>query len=488
MLQLTEIDGVPVFHIDSVLPLSAELVFQVGVRDETFVTAGITHLVEHLAMSRIGRRAHDYNASVSARFTSFDVSGPPADVSQYLRDVCSSLGDLPLERRAVEAKVLSAEGSQVAHPIACSLVGRRFGFRGVGLVDVDPPALDGISPDDVTAYARRHFVRGNAAVALVGALPPGLDLPLASGAAPVRARDVAIKHRMPSRYELPGPGIGLSFETSSDEARREPLLAVLRIALERALQLLRHEQGWVYHVDFYLVRTSRGALVCWYADPPDEHAEEAWRGLLDILRDLARTGPTDAELAQDEVELRAGLDDPRSAEGIVGTAARNHLMGLPVLDSDALLAQRAAVTVEACRHALDELEQTLVVGTADGVPASVPDLPPYELAPGPEIGGRTYKYGRRGRKEIGAPREARLVVGDRGLAQVDRGGQYTVLWSDVVGLAHYRDDDVYEVVDASGGTIALSARWLEDGADAVSTVRARIPSSLGFVGKHGPNA
>lgn len=488
MLQRTEVDGVPVFHIDSVLPLSAELVFRVGVRDETFVTVGITHLVEHLAMSRIGRRAHDYNASVSTGFTSFEASGPPHDVARYLHDVCSSLGDLPLERRAVEAKVLSAEGSQVAHPIACSLIGRRFGFRGVGLVDVDPPALDAIGPDDLTAYARRHFVQGNAAVALVGAVPAGLELPLAPGAAPARTPDVAIRHRMPSRYELPGPGIGLSFEADSDESRREPLLAVLRIALERALALLRHERGWVYHVDFALSRTSSGALVCWYADPPDEHAEEVWQGLLEILRDLARNGPTAAELAEDEVELRANLADPRSAEGIVGTAARNHLMGLPVLDADGLLAQRSAVTVEACRAALEQLEQSLVVGTAEGVPPSTRDLPPYAREVGPEIVGRTHKYSRRGRKEIDAPREARLVIGDRGLAQVDRDGSYSVQWSEVVGLAHYQEDDVYEVVDVSGRTIALAARWLDDGADAVTAVLGRIPSSLGFVGKHEPEA
>jgi predicted Zn-dependent peptidase len=59
----TSIDGVPVFQAEGPLPLTAGLVFGVGRADETFVRGGLTHLVEHLAMSAVGRQTIDANAS-----------------------------------------------------------------------------------------------------------------------------------------------------------------------------------------------------------------------------------------------------------------------------------------------------------------------------------------------------------------------------------------------------------------------------------------
>jgi hypothetical protein len=46
-----EIDGVPALSEDAPGPWRESLVFGVGTRHDTFRTAGVTHLVEHLVMA-----------------------------------------------------------------------------------------------------------------------------------------------------------------------------------------------------------------------------------------------------------------------------------------------------------------------------------------------------------------------------------------------------------------------------------------------------
>ena len=45
----TEVDGIPCLWADLPGELGATLIFRVGMADESLVTRGITHLVEHLA-------------------------------------------------------------------------------------------------------------------------------------------------------------------------------------------------------------------------------------------------------------------------------------------------------------------------------------------------------------------------------------------------------------------------------------------------------
>lgn len=44
-VQRTDVDGVPVVWVDTPGRLHAQLVFRVGITDETFLTTGVTHLV-----------------------------------------------------------------------------------------------------------------------------------------------------------------------------------------------------------------------------------------------------------------------------------------------------------------------------------------------------------------------------------------------------------------------------------------------------------
>jgi hypothetical protein len=179
-----EIDGVPTFWMAGPPPLSAELIFGTGRRDEPFARAGITHLIEHLVMSALDRRHHFHNASVSIGSTSFTASGRPDAVRDFLHDVCAAIRELPTGRLEIERRILAAEGPRVSM-LGCHLL-MRYGLRGPGLAGADPPAVDQIGAAEVRGWAARELVRSNAVLALSGPPPDGLRLELPDGPRPDR--------------------------------------------------------------------------------------------------------------------------------------------------------------------------------------------------------------------------------------------------------------------------------------------------------------
>ncbi|MDP9445359.1 MAG: hypothetical protein M3P83_13775, partial [Actinomycetota bacterium] len=290
-LQRTELDGVPVFWLTAPLPLSATLLFRVGGRDETFRTVGISHLVEHLAMSTLGRRRHEYNATVDLTFTAFTATGREAAVVSYLADVCTALAALPMDRLRTEAKVLTAEAGQVVHPAVGELLRQRFGPQGVGLAGVQSPALEQLQADEVVAFAARHLTRGNAALALTGPPPDSLRLALPSGSRIEPPVDTPLDLPLPMWCPLGGPAVAVSLLVpTGDSAQYEAAAATLRIALDRAMDELRHRHGWCYDVDLSLEPTGAHSVACLYSDPPDEHAEDVRRGRSRSCRTCATTG------------------------------------------------------------------------------------------------------------------------------------------------------------------------------------------------------
>src|SRR5206468_11791453 len=94
----TEVDGIPLLWVEDEKPLKAALMFRVGRADETLRTCGITHIVEHLAASTVGKRPHPYNAFVDGTRTVFWTAGRADEVGRFLADICNALSAPPLER------------------------------------------------------------------------------------------------------------------------------------------------------------------------------------------------------------------------------------------------------------------------------------------------------------------------------------------------------------------------------------------------------
>jgi hypothetical protein len=470
-LHRTLVDDIPTFWVDGRPPLSAALVFGAGVSDETFTTVGVTHLVEHLVMSTIGRRHHDYNASVDARRTMFTATGSPEAVGSFLVDVCTALHALPLDRIGTEASVLAAEGGLAMEPPVGEHLRRRFGLHGLGLLGVSPPALREIGPDLVSEHVRSRFVSGNAALALTGPPPAGLRLDVPAGARPARTEHDPLEQPYPQWGQQGGPGFALSFRCFGDiEAR----LAVLRIALDRAVDTLRHDNGWLYHLDFSAGAESRG-IACFYGDSPDEHVDACWRGLRDILERLRDEGPTDEELADDFEGMRQHLADPRATEGIVLEAASEYLAGEEVRSPETKLRARELVTRGDCQAALQDLADSLLVTVPEDVTVEDPGLQREpEWSDHVVVGER---FGRSLRSPL--PWRGHVVVGDDGVSVVLPDGPVTVRWADLVGCG-IDDDGVRTLIGVDGMPLPLHAKWLRGGQRAMALIEARTPERLRF--------
>ncbi|MEV4150828.1 hypothetical protein AB0J40_44740 [Amycolatopsis sp. NPDC049691] len=241
MLSTFEVDGVPAVAAKRSGPLTAGLVFRVGRADETLATAGITHLVEHLALHRFGVGEHHFNGATGADHTYFEMAGSEAEVVAFLAGVCASLGDLPMERLETEKSVLRTEESRRGG--GGLLARHRYGAQGYGLTDFLELGVPRLGPAEVAHWARTWFTRENAALWVAGErVPAGLRLPLPPGVRrPVPPRP-AILATGPACFSY-GEG-GVAFSTTVRPGAGAQVFAKV---LERELfRALRQEGGYSY--------------------------------------------------------------------------------------------------------------------------------------------------------------------------------------------------------------------------------------------------
>ncbi|WP_146068911.1 insulinase family protein [Arthrobacter sp. ZGTC131] len=478
-LQRTDVDGVPVFWVDGPQPFTAHLIFRAGVRDESFMTTGLTHLVEHLAMSSISDLRQNHNAGVEPTFTSFTASGKAESVGSFLAAVCSAVSAPDLGRLDVEKKVLTAEGSGTVPPATAEHLRHRFGLSSFGLADVSPPALDALGSADVLEHLRVYFTAGNAALALSGPPPEGLRLALPAGSAHPPAAPARLRKSLPKWFEQGGPRLGLSFEVPADtEARREAARATSRIACRRALRTLRQEHGWIYDIDcLHIFEDDGRGVLCFESDPTAQHAEDVRLGLMAILRDLHLNGPTAEELNLEVEELQEHLDDPASAIDVAVAAAQSHLLGRAAVGHQEKAALAKGVTAEACRAALDWLEETAIFGMPDGTRPGDDSLKSDQDRTVDWLGGKEFRRSVRG-AFYGVPGGSKLFVGDKG---VTLSTDYTasIRWEDLVGVA-VAPDGLVTLIGADSQEIVIRDVWFGDGRRAIETILGKAGEGRRF--------
>jgi zinc protease len=84
----------------------ADLSFRSGRSDEPFTQAGISHLIEHLAMYGIGRVPYPANAYVDHMRTAFHASASDDELVRHFGALTGQFAALPLARLADEARIL----------------------------------------------------------------------------------------------------------------------------------------------------------------------------------------------------------------------------------------------------------------------------------------------------------------------------------------------------------------------------------------------
>ncbi|MFF1868679.1 insulinase family protein [Kitasatospora herbaricolor] len=433
------IDGIPVLWEQAPGPLEAALVFGCGARDETFRTLGVTHLVEHLAMSTLPRLHHEHNAMVDLELTQFTATGRPEQIAAFLTLVCQALTDLPVQRIEQESGVLAAEDGCASHPTVGALLSHRYGIEGLGLAPWNGPGPDRIPLEAVRDVVARFFHAGNAVLVLTGPPPEGLRLPLPTGPRPARgeAQQVRAAHSRWQEDAVPGPGLGLDCDLAE-----QPLQLALAVLQERLRNTARHQHGLSYDVSCASAAAGlgRGERVVYLDAREGEEQRVAgllWEGALK----LAAEGPSEEEVAEEIAAARELFLDPRAVSFELELAASAELFGTPYRPVPERLALLEKVTAEQVHQAFARAMDSALLVVPPGTEVSLrrPDGSPLPEArcttAGLPADGQQFRPSVKDRLFHPAARKARLVLNDAGVWLRDPAGDvHHIPYEEVVGV------------------------------------------------------
>lgn len=455
-MQRTSIDGVHTFWEQGPEPLTAILMFRSGTRHETFRTAQVSHLVEHLVMSTLPKSHLDHNAQVDSDTTSFYATGQPDEVVDFLERVCAGIRDLPIQLVEREAGVLQAEDATSDHPAVCWSVGMRFDLTGIGLLGASGPGPRHLSGEHAATYAATHLVRDNAVLVLSGPPPAGLRLDLPDGPRPGETAGRRSVFPLPALNHADMPFPTISFEVPAMGEHEGVLAAILQ---DRLSDDLRHERGIAYSCEVGLLRLDHSTLVTVWTDGQEDRRAEIATALWSSVRDLATSGPTEAELAHAVKGMSARLADPRNTVDWVAAEAYRHLVGLPPRTREGYLASLEELTTESVRLRVASGLDSVLLGVPPDVEVELDELPDRteaEFSQGHPVTGEVFA-----RRTLSlAPRDLRFVAGPEGISQTAHGFTASAPWDGVVGVAVA--DGMRQVVLETGQPLLVMRRHVKD--------------------------
>ncbi|WP_097955920.1 MULTISPECIES: pitrilysin family protein [Streptomyces] len=432
LITATEVDHIPTLLAPtSGGPVTAGLYFRVGAADETLATAGLTHLVEHLALHRHGVSDLHYNGSTAATHTHFVVSGTTEEVVTYLNGVCASLRDLPVERLATEREILRTEQAGRGRGPNHSLPLWRYGARGYGLVSYPEYGTLHLTADAVRDWARTWFTRDNATLWITGdTVPEELDLTLPAGRRqPLPAPSSALP--VTPAYITGGSG-GVVLDGI---VRRSSAASLFADVLGRALYTdLRQKGGYSYTADCgYHPRDNDHATITAYADALPQKQDAVVGGFIDVLARLCAGTIGQAELDSARSKRLKQYETPDLGAASLPSHALNVLTGHANLTPDEQRAELAAVTVEDLRDVARELHASALIQ----VPGRPVDWAGFTEAPQWSAPVATAPASTVHRSR--ADHDVSLAVGPEAVTLVTPGGQITVRYDACAAMRVYPD-------------------------------------------------
>lgn len=424
-----EVDGVTTLLARREGPLTGGIVFRVGRADETLAMAGITHLVEHLALHRQTMADLHHNGETANTYTSFYATGTPEEVVAFLNGVCASLREVPLERLETEKGILRMEAARREGGRAFDAMALwRYGAQGPGLAAYDEEGLSRLSADDVTSWGRSHFTRDNAVLFFTSdTVPEGLDITLPAGRRmPVVLPPEALV-RKPAWFRGAGGGILIDALLP----RSTPALLFARVATRMLIRSLREEGGLSYTAACeYEPVSANAARIVAYADALPGKEDGVVQAVIETLAALREGLVDDDDLVAARKLLRQETAIADVGASMLPTAALNLLIGHPAQHPDELQAEQDAVTV-------DDLAAVARLFWDDAL-AQVPDegLDWAGFVPAPEVSesevtGSDYHH-------VNEPGVA-LVIAAEGVSLRTPYGPVTVRYDDCVLMSAYPD-------------------------------------------------
>jgi hypothetical protein len=442
-----EVDGVPALCAaegEVQGPLHACLMFGTGRSDETLKIAGINHVVEHLVLHGLGQpQPYTWNGQVDPVATQFWAVGSPDQVVDFFAFVVRQLGELPVDRLADELRVLQIEGRRQRAGHLGADLSERYGPHGAGLVGWPEYGLGRLDAEEVVQWAQTRFTAQNAVMWISGPPPPALHvhdlpvgapvehLPLPSPVAPGRAVIAAETQRI-SLSLVSEAGWGIN--------------PIMEFARQRAMERLRRT-ALSYSVEFTPVRLGGGhALKFLEADGAKDGLAEVAVELVDVVDELATSGPTDHEITTMREYQRQFRDHPQQILSWLDSAARIRLLDGEVLTPEGA---EAIVDAQTPESMCDELAATIPTMLMVGPEAVAEHLEGWSLHTHwsyERVKGETYR-------PIGGREQGTLVVGPEGISWgPDHRRRITIRWDDVEACLAV-DSGGRGVVRSSGSVI-----------------------------------
>ena len=462
-----ETDGLPVYWTESGGPFYAMLTFRVGFADEPLPLRGISHLVEHLAITP-KRRLYAFNGWAGMATTGFWAEGSQEEALGYLEEVCRSLTELPVDRLESERRILRTESSGRGTSLVHALISARCGARGYGAAAMDEFALNHVDADTVRAWSARHFVAENAVLILSGPPPDSLRLELGQGERATLPEPTRIAGlELPTCISIGDGAVAAGFLVD-----RSPATGVTIATLaERLTSRLRHELGLSYGVwTDYEALGERYAHLTIAADCTHDGVEQLTDAILAVLDELAASGPDDHDVAHEIERFERMLQTPRDA---VGWYATGELFGVTPEEMVATAAATARVTPEDVAEVIGSgMRNMLMLIPAGRQPR--PRFRPYPLWSGRAVTGRMLRPG--GLVARLLSRRGGLVVGEEGISGLWGDGTITtVLWTECEAVLVFGDGTVV-VIGCDSDRIAVPVQVF--GAARVSEVRREIQTHV----------
>lgn len=465
--------GVPVYVVDGPAPARCALMFRVGRADESLLTGGVTHLVEHLALFPLGDRPYPYNGFVEAHRTVFHAAGRPEECVEFLASVTGALADLPMHRLEHEHRVLRAEAAGHASGLLDALVAYRFGPRGLGMVGYPQFGARSMTGSKVDAWRAEWFTAGNAALVVSGVPVESLGVKLPAGERRPAVMAPSIESDLPAWFTWPGGAVGVSMVAERGAA----LSAAMRILEKRLVKRLRTELAVVYQVavsaQYLDARTLHVVAGC---DPVLEHAPEALEALREEIDRLASDGPDPAEVEADRSGLQREWEDPNAGYAVADLLATDELLGAERRTPAAIAKAVRSVTAGEVAEVVDRGRRTALWGVPQhvGGPSAVRRV---------GVSSPSRVEGRRLRPTpqaalAGQRPEARLVVGDRGVGMDCGEDAHVHVEYDRCAAVLSWSDGVRVLYGDEGFILGVKPWEWEDGAAAVAEVDARVDPTL----------
>lgn len=471
-IQHTEIDGVRTVWAPCEGPLRACLTFRVGMADETYLTAGISHMIEHLALFGIADPARHNNGHVDQTTTAFHTHGKAADVTAFLSRVTEQLHQLPLHRLEQERSVLAAEAASRGRSVARELSVWRFGAQGYGLAGAGRWGERLLGPAALQSWAADRFTRDNAVLWLSGPPPADLRLDLPAGRHCAPPEPVTLLPREPGWFQLEHGGVASSAVLARGAASAV-LLAVLKELLHERLRLLHAISYSPWLTSDRLTGTLQHLIT--FADAAPERRAELVHRFSDLLASLQALPPDRvAELQRDLVTQMdtSWADHPDEARvGTLANTAFNLLTGGPLTSHEQWRTELSAVTATQYYDAATAL-------VAGGLYALPPEGHPTPLLGEPVPHSLTLPVQGRARRHRDAPvLDHRLIVTPEGVTRQMPDGHLTVRYNDLVGALQL-PDGALTLVGRDAVHLTIEPTSWRRGKQATAQVAAAVPAHL----------